>query len=394
MITTALLGDITSINPRAQSVAFDEPVSFVGMAELDAKTAIARPLETRLFGVVSKGYTVFRNRDVLVAKITPCWENGKVGQAQLEHRIGVGSTEFHVVRPGPLVDERYVLHFLRQQSIRAAGTLRMTGSGGQRRVPVAFLQNLSIPLPALDEQRRIAAILDRAAALLAKRRPVLAHLGTLVQSIFHDMFGEVGGSRWTKVALGDIVGEIDNGRSPNCEARPAEPNEWGVLKLGAVTYGIFQAGENKAYLGKVGSMASKEVRVGDVLMTRKNTRELVGAVALVENVRPRLLLPDLIFRLQLDLGRIDPRYFQALMMNSGKRPAVRDLSSGSAASMPNISKARLMNLSIELPPLDLQREFAGKVEKVNAQRAAAQRVLATDNELFASLQYRAFKGEF
>jgi len=207
------------------------------------------------------------------------------------------------------------------------------------------------------------------------------------------MFGDLHEGRWDRVPFGELIPRVDNGTSPNCEARPAGSDEWAVLKLGAVTYGSFRPEENKAYLGELGGMASNEVRSGDVLMTRKNTRELVGAVALVDEVRPQLLLPDLIFRLHLDGARLDRRYFQALMMNSQKRPAVRDLSSGSASSMPNISKARLAKLPLELPPLALQREFAARVELIGSQRARIEAASAVDDALFASLQSRAFRGE-
>ena len=94
-----------------------------------------------------------------------------------------------------------------------------------------------IPLPSLSEQRRIAAILNHADALRAKRRQALGHLDSLSQSIFDDMFGPVHSDRWSRVVLGDVVELIDSGTSPKCEARPADLDEVGVLKLGAVTYG-------------------------------------------------------------------------------------------------------------------------------------------------------------
>lgn len=248
-------------------------------------------------------------------------------------------------------------------------------------------------LPPMDDQRRIAAILDQARTLYAKHRQVLTHLDILTQSVFRDTFGEIGISDWQEVALGVIVSRIDNGSSPNCESRPADPTEWGVLKLGAVTYGEFRPSENKAYLGNTDSISSNEVRAGDVLMTRKNTRELVGAVALVDEVRPRLVLPDLIFRLHLDSERINRRYFHVLMMHPAMRATVRNLSSGSAASMPNISKARLRTLPLKLPPLNLQKEFAAKVEAIDHQRRTIRDTLVADEELFSSLQSRAFRGE-
>ena len=292
------------------------------------------------------------------------------------------------------VDSDYLIRFLK--SPRALTHYPQLGKGAIHRrkaISLDALCTLPVPLPPLAEQRRIAEILDHTDALRAKRRQVLAHLDSLTQAIFHDMFGDLHEDRWDRTPFGSVVPRIDNGTSPNCEARPATVGEWGVLKLGAVTYGQFRADENKAFLGDIASMSRNEVRSGDVLMTRKNTRDLVGAVALVNEVRPGLLLPDLIFRLHLDETRINRRYFQALMMNPQKRPAVRDLSSGSASSMPNISKARLSQLPLEVPPLALQQEFAARTERVSGQRSLTRRATHGDEELFSSLQSRAFRGE-
>jgi len=249
-------------------------------------------------------------------------------------------------------------------------------------------------LPPLDEQRRIAAILDQADALRAKRRQVLAHLDALNQSIFHDMFGDLVHGNWQVEPLGLLSPRIDSGTSPVCETRAALPGEWGVLKLGAVTYGEFRGSENKAYLGDVTSMLGNEVKPGDVLMTRKNTRDLVGAVAVVEDhVISGLLIPDLVFRLHLDRERLDAEYFHTLMMTPVKRAIVKTLASGSAGSMPNISKARLRGLAIELPPMELQREFARRIASGKVQKANVQRMMVDCDTLFTALQSRAFRGE-
>ena len=390
----ATLGEVASVNPRESSlIAPEVSVSFVPLADLDARRGATTLGVTRPYGEVSRGYTVFRDGDLLVAKITPSFENGKIGQARLGRPIGVGSTEFHVVRPdGGRVDDRYLLHYLRQDWVRVEGERRMTGSAGQKRVPAAFLEALPVPLPSIEDQRRIAAILDQADTLRVKRRRTVALIDDLVQSAFVDMFDDPAGGRWEITELGQVVGQIDNGASPVCEARPAAHNEWGILKLGAVTYGTFRPTENKAFLGDVGSMAAHEVRPGDVLMTRKNTRDLVGAVAYVETTPRRLLLPDLVFRLHLDEHRLEPRFFQALMMSLRVRHQVQGLASGSAASMPNISKARLRTLKIPVPPLAMQREFAAHVQRIDAQRTVMQRSLEALDELFVSLRSRVFSG--
>ncbi|WIE65585.1 restriction endonuclease subunit S [Curtobacterium sp. MCLR17_036] len=387
------MSDVATVNPRGDRVSPEQCVSFVGMAQLDQVTAKATPLDSRKFSAVSKGYTVFHNSDLLVAKITPCFENGKIGRAVLDKEVGVGSTEFHIVRPGPDVDGAYLLHFLRRPEVRRAGELRMTGSGGQRRVPADFMRMLEIPLPPLEEQRRLAAILDQADALRAKRREVLEALTALDLAVFESMFPDYSTDNATSVPLEDVLVAIESGSSPVCESRPARSDEWGVLKLGAVTYGTFRPVENKAYRGSVVGMERNEVRTGDVLMTRKNTRDLVGAVAIVDETRPHLLMPDLVFRLRLRTEKVVPKYFQALMMAPKMRRVVRNLSSGSAASMPNISKARLSQMRIHLPPLSQQVAFAGRRQSLELKRGIAERQLVVVDELLASLQTRAFRGE-
>jgi len=220
-LRTTKLVDIAELNPvLAEHLEGDAVVSFIPMSAVIAETASTTTGEERRFGEVSKGYTPFLNGDVLVAKITPCFENGKIAQATLSHRIGFGSTEFHVVRPlTEQADARYLLHFLRQDHIRRDGERRMTGSAGQRRVPEHFLADLEIPLPPLAEQRRIAEVLDRAEALRAKRRAALDQLETLIQSLFFDIFGDpiTNPHRWPQESLETFfhfrTGKLDSNAS-------------------------------------------------------------------------------------------------------------------------------------------------------------------------------------
>jgi len=161
------LGNVAQINPRPRRIPQpDEMVSFAGIADLDAQQGSIKQSVLRPFSEVCKGYTPFEARDILVAKITPCFENCKIGEAIIPLDVGYGSTEFHVIRPLPArLDRRYLLHFLRQERVLKAGERRMTGSAGQKRVPVSFFEELEIPLPPLEEQRRIAAILDKSSRL-------------------------------------------------------------------------------------------------------------------------------------------------------------------------------------------------------------------------------------
>ena len=230
------LTDLAELNPTLPDLPEkDAVVSFVPMSAVDPETASVTRAEDRRFEEVSKGYTPFLDGDVLIAKITPCFENGKIAHARMPRRIGFGSTEFHVVRPRPgKADVRYLLHFLRQRHVRLDGEQKMTGSAGQRRVPEHFIAGLIVPAPALAEQRRIAKILDRAEALRGKRRAALAQLDNLTRSIFLDLFGdpELNPRNWKMLRLQDALSmPLRNGLSPSHAGKIVAK----VLTLSAIT---------------------------------------------------------------------------------------------------------------------------------------------------------------
>jgi type I restriction enzyme, S subunit len=257
------------------------------------------------------------------------------------------------------------------------------------------IKNLIVPLPPLPEQRRISEILDRAEALREKRRDAIAELDVLVQDIFFEMFGDpaLNSNGWERVPFYKLLTKIDSGWSPRCLDRPASGEQWGVLKLGAVTWCEFNPGENKALPPDVAAVPGLEVQTGDILFTRKNTPGLIAACALVGETPPRLLIPDLIFRFRLDAdAMMDAHFLHRLLTYPTKRREVQKLASGSAGSMPNISKARLRNVLIERPPLALQREFARRVAAAEELKASCRVSLHHLNGLFASLQHEAFRG--
>lgn len=159
------LSAISEINPRGPtkgSIAMDQLVQFVPMSSLNEDGSM-KNLEFRPYAEVATGYTPFMNGDVLVAKITPCFENNKIGLAAIRTDYGFGSTEFHVIRCDPeIILNSYLSFLLRHEYVRVLGERRMTGSGGQRRVPPYFLEELEIPVPAIGEQKRIVRSLEAA----------------------------------------------------------------------------------------------------------------------------------------------------------------------------------------------------------------------------------------
>ena len=162
------LGKICTINPRAGKIrrSDDMLVSFVPMAAVDGHLGTITIREDRPLAAVSKGYTSFEDGDVLFAKITPCMENGKAALARnLTNGIGRGSTEFYVLRPSDRVLGEYIYYFVRQARFREEAKSNFTGTAGQQRVPKSFMEDTQIPLPPLDEQRRIVGVLNRAAKI-------------------------------------------------------------------------------------------------------------------------------------------------------------------------------------------------------------------------------------
>ncbi len=171
---------IADINPPSPSAPLGEPVSFVAMADVSEQGRLDS-IEVR--NAVS-GYTPFTEGDVLVAKITPCLENGKGAHAHhLPVPLGQGSTEFHVLRARPGTSSRYLYHLTRTDRFRAQAEALMTGSAGQRRVPTEFFRRYEIRVPPLAEQRRIAEVLETldetiqaTERVIAKRRSLRAGL--------------------------------------------------------------------------------------------------------------------------------------------------------------------------------------------------------------------------
>jgi len=130
---------------------------------------------------VNRGYTSFKEGDVLFAKITPCMENGKSAVARgLKAGVGYGSTEFHVLRPATDIDARLLYYFVAQQPFRQTARAQMTGSAGQLRVPALFLAEAKFPLAPLPEQQRIVAAIEeqftRLDAAVAALKRVQANL--------------------------------------------------------------------------------------------------------------------------------------------------------------------------------------------------------------------------
>ena len=159
------LGDCCELNPRRPNLSLKDTdkVSFVPMPSV-SENGCLQDVTDEEYGKVKKGFTYFENGDVLFAKITPCMENGKGAIAEgLTNNIGMGSTEFHVLRPIEELSSPYwLLALTRLQIFRERARKNMTGTGGQKRVPANYLENFMVGLPPIEEQSRFENIYKQA----------------------------------------------------------------------------------------------------------------------------------------------------------------------------------------------------------------------------------------
>jgi len=160
---TTCLGSVIELNPKNTEIPDETMVGFVPMALLGKSYLDSVTFQVKPWVEVKRGYSHFRDGDVLLAKITPCFENGKAGLAiGLPNGMGAGSTEYFVCRPkAGAVNARYLLAFLKKPDFLSMGAARMTGSVGHKRVPKEYLSESSFPLAPLPEQTRIADQLDK-----------------------------------------------------------------------------------------------------------------------------------------------------------------------------------------------------------------------------------------
>ncbi len=183
---TVEVGKACIVNPRKSELAgLDEAttVSFVPMADMGENTMYFRPKGCKYLKEIGSSYTYFKDDDVLIAKVTPCFENGKAGIAKgLYNGIGFGSSEFYVLRPSEAALSEWIFLCVATPAFRAWATPKMTGTGGLQRVPRSAVENYKIPLPSLATQQKIVAEIEAERALVAANRELVERMEERVQA--------------------------------------------------------------------------------------------------------------------------------------------------------------------------------------------------------------------
>ena len=183
------LGECCDLNPKRPRLSFADSdlVSFVPMPSVSEDGHLVNVADEE-YGKVKKGFTYFENNDVLFAKITPCMENGKGAIAHdLTNKIGMGSTEFHVLRPIDGVSNAYwLLALTRLPIFREHASKNMSGTGGQKRVGTAFLENFMVGLPPICEQQTFETIYKQADKSKFELRKSIEAIDKVIKSLINN----------------------------------------------------------------------------------------------------------------------------------------------------------------------------------------------------------------
>jgi type I restriction enzyme S subunit len=379
------LGEIATIEREVIDPKDIQPGSrYVGLENIDSSGALQDVKVEN--GELASAKFAFSSDHILFGKLRPY-----LRKIALPTFDGICSTDIIPIKPGASVHRGYLFHFLRQDEVVTKAASLATGVNLPRLSP-RILETFHVPLPPLDEQRRIAAILDQADDLRRKRRRTIEQSDLLVQSIFAEMFGPSRHERanWPKRRLGNLF-ELSNGINFPSESRGKGISTIDVKNM--YTNSEY-ANVNNLYRVDIKVSADRMLRYRDLLFVRSSVREEgVGWPALFPGSVEPVTFCGFIIRGRpiVGSGDVDPIYIVHFL----RQPHIRKkmISRSGKVAITNINQQALGNLNIALPPLDLQRLFTARVEEIGKMKIAYGAHVAKLDALFASLQHRAFRGE-
>jgi type I restriction enzyme S subunit len=348
--------------------------------------------ESRVLAETKKGFTYFERGDVLLAKITPCFENGKaVLLDELKTQIGFGSTEFHVLRPDPeKLDAKYLFYLVWNDQFRHAGEKNMTGSAGQKRVPAQFLKGFCVPLPPLETQKQIAAILEKADQLRKDCQQMEQELNNLAQSVFMDMFGKhlESGQFVNLGEVADVVSGVTKGQKLEGKKTQMVP----YMRVANVQAGYLDLSEIKDIEVKLSDVDKYRLECGDMLLTEGGDFDKLGRGALWEGKIENCIHQNHVFRVRLDRDKYLPEWFNGFLQTDfAKRYFLK--CAKKTTNLASINITQLKGLPMPTVGVDLQNSFFDKIKIIKEKRELASKAFCEHDQTFNSLMQKAFNGE-
>lgn len=299
----------------------------------------------------------------------------------IDFPIYIGADGVKVLKLNEEIDKnsiniKYLYYFLK--------TVELPTEGYSRHFK--YLKQIIIPIPHIDIQNKITDILEKANILIDKRKEQIIILDQLIDSIFNNLIQIDVNKKHVKLVK--VVNKISTGKSYSGE----EESEYKVLKTSSISYNTFN--ENEVKNLPQGYVPENEhlVKKGDLLVSRMNTSELVGAAAYVNKNIDKVALPDRIWRLELN-SNINPIYLWYCLNTFKFRSNVSRIASGTSGSMKNISQGRYLDLEITYIDIRLQNQFAEIVDKIEKEKKLLKQSLEELETNFKALEQKAFNGE-
>jgi type I restriction enzyme S subunit len=362
----------------------DTPV--IRVADFDRNGRLANEYKTlRFVPQNQKEDRTLEPHDLLIEK-SGGGEQQPVGMV-VEYQGQAGSVCSNFVarmRPRDFGNSRYLTYLHAHLYERSITTLSIKQSTGIQNLDSAAYLAERCFLPPLNEQIAIASYLDaetkRIDELIDAKKELRKRLSGLSQSIFLDELVAISNkltgiftrrlpwmptvpSTWTRCKVKHLVDHFDQGVSPQCESRQPDEGEWGVLKAGCINSGEFDPTESKALPPEILPMPDVTVCAGDLIISRANTRDLVGRSAVARHDYPMLMLSDKLYRLKLDKVRCIPEFVRRTLWIGAVRSRIEERATGASPSMQNIDKRTILELDIVLPSIAEQQKVLAEVDR-------------------------------
>ncbi|MDO8844085.1 restriction endonuclease subunit S [Methylicorpusculum sp.] len=295
-----------------------------------------------------------------------------------------------------LVTKEYILHWLATKHV-ARHFYNIASKTAQPALSLGKIKELPIPVPPLPEQKRIAAILDKADSLRRKNQQAIQLADKFLRAVFLDMFGDpvTNPKGWDVKELKDGIISIKSGWSANGESIPCNSEQLGVLKISAVTSGVFKASENK-YVPSETIPKNKALifpKKGDLLFSRANTRELVAATCIVPESNHNVFLPDKLWKVETNKVKLMPEFLHYSIQQPRFRELLTSQATGTSGSMLNISKAKFEESELIFPDIGSQKKFAEIYWKIQNVFSKLNQSGVCSFDSFNSLSQKAFTAE-
>jgi type I restriction enzyme S subunit len=326
-------------------------------------------------------YQEVRVGDLVVNKMK-AWQ-GSVGISPYH---GIVSPDYLVCSVDPSVDSRFLHYLLRSKVLASQFGARSKGiRPAQWRLYWEDLAEIPITLPSLDKQRRIADFLDAETAridkLVALQSAVRGSVSARTLAQLDIKVDELSSLHGT-LPFRRMICSIEQGSSPQCDNFPANPEDWGVLKVSAVKNGEFHEDENKQLPAGIEPEWRYEIKHGDLLITRANTPQLVGAAAVADSPRPKLMLCDKIFRVACTPALL-PEFLVFVSLGTRVRDMCAEASHGTSQSMANLKTEEIKHWPIPAVPVQLQRNVVAELFEARDHAASLTQAINRQLELLA-----------